>query len=162
MMREFADSLDKKREIDQQLSLFAAMKEDAKIMADVKQLPEEVEDFSGKIDGHGIKNSMFQSYREKPPLALVPRALLYAAGRALGYGAAKYAPNNWRRGMKWTEPASALLRHMTAWLEGEDLDPVESGGSGLSHLDHAVACLAFLTHMVNDERYSHFDDRPVQ
>lgn len=116
----------------------------------------EILDFSGEVDGGGIKMSMFTDFREKPPLSLVPRALLYACGRALGFGANKYAANNWRRGMKWSSPLSGLLRHLTAWGEGEDNDEE----SGLSHLDHAAACLAFLTHMESDDRYEHLDDRP--
>jgi hypothetical protein len=116
----------------------------------------EVLDFAGVVDGGGIKMSMFANFKEKPPLSLVPRALLYACGRALGFGANKYAANNWRRGMKWSSPLSGLLRHLTAWGEGEDFDEE----SGLSHLDHAAACLAFLTHMESDDRYEHLDDRP--
>ncbi len=118
--------------------------------------PDSILDFTGDVDGGGIKNSMFTDYVNKPPLSLVPQALTYAAGRALGFGANKYAANNWRRGMVWSQPASGLLRHITAWLEGEDTDDE----SGLNHLDHAAACLAFLTHMVSDERYKKLDDRP--
>jgi len=121
--------------------------------------PEEgaaVQDFHGVIDGGGVKDSMFTNYETKPPLGLVPKALLWGVGRALGYGAKKYAANNWRRGMAWNEPASALLRHFMAWLEGEDIDPE----SGLHHLDSVGANLAFLMHMIADERYKHLDDRP--
>lgn len=117
---------------------------------------EKVLDFTGDVDGGGIKMSMYADFREKPPLSLVPRALLYACGRALGFGANKYAANNWRRGMAWSSPLSGLLRHIVAWSEGEDNDTE----SGLSHLDHAAACLAFLTHMETDDRYKHLDDRP--
>ena len=113
-------------------------------------------DYKGEIDGGGIKASMFTNYVLKPMLSLVPKALLWGVGRALSYGAEKYAPNNWRRGMNWSEPASALLRHFTAWLEGEDYD----SDSGLHHLDSVGANLAFLMHMVADERYKHLDDRP--
>lgn len=120
------------------------------------KVAEMILDFTGDVDGGGIKMSMYADFREKPPLSLVPRALLYACGRALGFGANKYAANNWRRGMAWSSPLSGLLRHIVAWSEGEDNDEE----SGLSHLDHAAACLAFLTHMETDARYKHLDDRP--
>jgi len=120
----------------------------------------EVLDFTGEIDGGGIKMSMYDNYEAKPPMELVPKALTRAAARALGYGAAKYAPNNWRRGMRWGEVFGGLQRHLTAWNEGEDIDSKEDGGSGLNHLDHAAACLGFLCHMIQDERYKKMDDRP--
>lgn len=132
----------------------------AKNEAEGVEAPKDVQDFTGQIDGGGIKNSMFTNYLEKPPMELVPAALIRACARAMGYGANKYAANNWRRGMRWGEVYGALLRHLTAWNAGEDIDAEENGGSGLNHLDHAAACLAFLTHMVNDERYKEMDDRP--
>ena len=122
--------------------------------------PTEVLDYSGEIDGGGIKMSMYADYITKPPMELVPMALTKACARALGYGAAKYATNNWRRGMRWGEVFGALKRHLDAWNEGEDIDAEEDGGSGLNHLDHAAACLSFLCHMVGDERYKKMDDRP--
>jgi hypothetical protein len=111
-------------------------------------------DFSGLVDGSGYKASMDDS--RKLPLWLVPVALIMAAGRALAHGAKKYASNNWRKGMAYSEIYSALQRHLTAWLEGEDMDP----DSGLNHLDHATACIAFLTEYVaHPGLYGKFDDR---
>lgn len=115
-----------------------------------------VQDFDGTVDGFGVKNSMFANFVEKPPVALVPSSYILAAARALGYGANKYAPNNWRRGMKWSEVFSALQRHLLAWNNGEDYDL----DTGLSHLDHAGACLAFLTEYASRSNYLQFDDRP--
>lgn len=124
--------------------------------------PENVLDFTGEVDGGGIKMSMYDDFTTKPPMELVPQALTRGCARALGYGANKYAPNNWRRGMRWGEVFGGLQRHLTAWNEGEDMDPTDTdpAGSGLGHLDHAAACLSFLMHMVGDPRYKEFDDRP--
>ncbi len=111
-------------------------------------------DFTGVVDGKGYKTSMDNP--AKPHLALVPTALITAAGRAFTHGANKYAPNNWRRGMVWTEAYSALLRHLTAWGDGEDIDP----DSGNTHLDHAAAALGFLCEFVaHPELYGKFDNR---
>ena len=41
--------------------------------------------------------------------------------------------HNWRDGLDWTRVSSAVLRHLSAWHGGEDIDPE----SGLSHLAHA-------------------------
>lgn len=121
-----------------------------------QKIDREILDYSGDVDGGGYKNSMDDNYVEKPPMELVPQALTRGAARVLGYGAVKYAPNNWRRGMRWGEVFGALQRHLTAWNEGENLDPE----SGLSHLDHAAACLGFLMHMESHEAYAKMDDRP--
>jgi hypothetical protein len=58
----------------------------------------------------------------------------------LGFGARKYAAWNWAKGMAWSRPYGALLRHVIAWAGGEDLDPE----SGEHHLDHAACELMFM------------------
>jgi hypothetical protein len=113
----------------------------------------EVFDFVGIADGSGYKFSMDSP--AKLPLWLVPKALIEAAGRALQHGAKKYAPNNWRKGMDYSEVFSALQRHMLAWNEGEDIDP----DSGLNHIDHAAACLGFLAEYAARPEYARFDNR---
>jgi hypothetical protein len=115
----------------------------------------EVLDYTGEIDGGGIKMSMYDNYVDKPPMELVPPALMLGCARVLGYGAKKYAPNNWRRGMRWGEVFGALQRHLAAWIADENFDQE----SGLSHLDHAAACLSFLMHMEANEGYASMDDR---
>jgi len=70
----------------------------------------------------------------KPGMELLPLGALMEVARVYDYGATKYAPNNWRKGMAWSRMVGALLRHVAAWHEGEDLDP----DTGLSHLVHAA------------------------
>lgn len=94
----------------------------------------------------------------KPPIALVPSALIHGAARVLAHGAEKYGPHNWRGGIKYSRIYSALLRHLLAWNDGEDQDPVDKGGSGLNHLCHAACELAFLMQFVADGRKD-LDDR---
>lgn len=76
----------------------------------------------------------------KVPLELFPRQALTDIGKVLAFGAAKYGPDNWRKGMAWRRLGGAALRHLTAWLDSEDVDDE----SGLSHLAHAGCCIAFL------------------
>lgn len=118
-----------------------------------ERVKSKVHDYLGEVDGGGYKSSMDNP--EKLPLWLIPNALGQAAARALQHGAAKYAPNNWRRGMPYSEVYSALQRHLTAWLEGENYD----GESSLNHLDHAAACLSFLCEYTAQPHYAKFDDR---
>ena len=47
-------------------------------------------------------------------LELLPWAALMEVAKVYDYGATKYAPNNWRKGMAWGRMTGALMRHMTA------------------------------------------------
>jgi hypothetical protein len=85
----------------------------------------------------GTKND-----KDKVDLSLVPLPAIEAMGRALMFGAAKYGRYNYTLGFETHRLIAACLRHLGAWQEGEDLDPE----SGLSHLDHAITCLAMLVH----------------
>ncbi len=76
----------------------------------------------------------------KAPLSLLPRRALEEEALVLAHGAKKYGTHNWRKGMKFSRLADACLRHIYAFLDGEDKDEE----SGLSHLAHARCCLAFL------------------
>lgn len=77
----------------------------------------------------------------KPAVDLLPFLALAGVGEVLGYGAKKYAANNWRKGLAWSRLSAAALRHLFAFMRGEDLDPE----SGLPHLDHALCCILFLS-----------------
>lgn len=76
----------------------------------------------------------------KPPISLVPSEFIKGAARAFAFGAKKYSPYNWRKGIPTSKLYDALQRHLLAWNGGEDV----ADDSGLSHLDHAAACLAML------------------
>lgn len=89
----------------------------------------------------------------KTRLDLIPYEFVEGCGRALTFGASKYGDNNWAGGLKWSRCFAALLRHLWAFWRGEESD----SESGLSHLDHAAACLAFL--MAFKDRKAGEDDR---
>ena len=78
----------------------------------------------------------------KPRVELVPPALIEGAARAFGYGAGKYDPWNWAKGFPPVQPAASLMRHLLAWLDGEDIDPE----SGLHHFDLIAANTGMLLH----------------
>lgn len=90
---------------------------------------------------------------EKPQFGLISSKFLLLLARVLTFGAKKYAAHNWRKGMVTSRYYDALQRHLTAWNDGEDLDPE----SGISHLGHAVCCLMFLAETV--EVQPNLDDR---
>lgn len=88
-----------------------------------------------EVDGGGMR---FNS--NKLAVELVPTGAVYSMAGALGYGASKYEPHNWRRGMKWTIPYACAMRHLLKWFDGEDLDEE----SGQEHLGHVMANIAML------------------
>lgn len=89
-------------------------------------------------------------------LDLVPVEAVEGMARVLGMGAAKYGDRNWEHGIKFSRVYAAMLRHLFAWWNGEDLDPE----SGLSHLDHVLCNAAFLRTYVQREQVA-YDDRPT-
>lgn len=90
----------------------------------------------------------------KPRYDLVPLDSLEAVAMVLAYGAQKYGERNWEKGMSWSRPFAACLRHLFAWFIGRDIDPE----SGQPHLAHAACNLFFLLAFAN--RKTGTDDRP--
>lgn len=92
----------------------------------------------------------------KPPMSLLPTLPLLEIAKVLQYGASKYEVHNWRKGILYSRITSAVLRHLTLWNEGEELDEE----SNLPHLAHAACGLLFLLEYSNtkpemDDRYKH-------
>jgi len=90
----------------------------------------------------------------KEPMDLIPPEMLYAVASVLHYGAQKYEPRNWEKGMRWGRVFAALMRHMWAWWRGEK----EDHETGMSHLWHAACCISFL--IAYESRGVGEDDRP--
>lgn len=74
-------------------------------------------------------------------MELLSRVALEGCASVLTFGAIKYSPNNWRLGLEWGRVIGAAMRHLTAFSDGEDLDPE----SGLPHIDHLACCVMFLS-----------------
>ena len=87
---------------------------------------------------------------------LLPKPGLDAIAEVYAFGAQKYADHNWRKGYEWGKSYAALMRHMTAFWEGETNDPE----SGLPHLAHAgFHVLTMLTWLSEQGEGGEFDDR---
>jgi hypothetical protein len=85
---------------------------------------------------------------------MLPRAGLEEIALVLAHGARKYGRDNWRGGMKWSRLYDALLRHVEAFIDGEDLDRE----TGLPHLAHAGCNIFFLLEYMRLGKGE--DDRP--
>jgi hypothetical protein len=90
----------------------------------------------------------------KARMDLVPPELVFGVAEILGFGANKYGDRNWEKGMKWSRPFGAILRHLYKWWMGESLDPE----TGKSHLWHVATNVGFL--IAYEERGAGEDDRP--
>lgn len=76
--------------------------------------------------------------------SLIPPETLHALAEVLTFGAKKYAPNNWQLVENGeTRYMDALFRHLEAFRSGEIKDP----DSGLPHLSHVLANVAFLHYL---------------
>lgn len=92
---------------------------------------------------------------KKVPMCLFPDTAVIEGARAFDDGAQKYGPYNWREiGVVASTYNSAAKRHLAQWFNGEDVDPV----SGVSHLGHALACVALLIDSIAARKLN--DDRP--
>lgn len=87
------------------------------------------------------------------PLALTELAKVY------GFGEQKYSRYNYLKGYQWSLSIDALLRHLMAFIGGEDRDP-ESGLLHTAHVAwHGLTLTSFLLRDIIGPDGS-FDDRP--
>lgn len=92
---------------------------------------------------------------KKAPMHLLPPFAMEEASWVHSLGAKKYGPYNWRKtGVCATTYVSAIIRHLNAWRDGEDLDPE----SGRSHIAHVVCSANILLdaqrcETLQDDRY---------
>jgi len=90
---------------------------------------------------------------DKPELQWLPFGPLADIARVFQYGAGKYGRGNYQKGMKWSKLIGSALRHLYAFMDGEDKDPE----SGLSHIAHAGANVIMLLYTI--QHYPQKDDR---
>ena len=79
----------------------------------------------------------------KPRWSTMPVRSLEGVVRAFEEGVDKYGKFNWRHGVDADFYYDAAMRHLSAWSDGETLDP-ESPGASLHHIDKAIANLLIL------------------
>lgn len=95
------------------------------------------------IDKHNSNKETFKKNDSEKKLRpeLIPPEFLIGLSIVLKHGADNYGADNWEKGTDYSRYVGALLRHLLAWLCGEERDP----DSGHYHLWHAGCCIAFLS-----------------
>lgn len=91
----------------------------------------------------------------KPRVDLVDPYFYLEMGRVLGYGASKYADENWRRGIPVKKLIGSMERHIAEFKRGQAID-VESLFENLAHV--AINCMMASWMVVNRPE---LDDRIV-
>ena len=95
-----------------------------------------------EADNQGLR------YNEgKPRWDLLPFDALDHVAEHYRRGAEKYAERNWERGMDWSKCLASLLRHTSAFAQGEDIDP-ENGALHTEAM--AWNALALLTYQIRN------------
>lgn len=114
------------------------------------------------VNGHSAKcNDKIEDGAKyddgKTDWAILPISAMEDIIEVLKFGEKKYARGNFAagNGISYSRIINSLLRHIYAFMRGEDRDPE----SGLHHIAHAGANVVFLLHYIkNKDRYTN-DDR---
>lgn len=110
------------------------------------------------VAGKPLQSTAIKYDADKLDWSLIPWDSVEEILKVLEFGKIKYSSWNWStgEGFKYTRVFNSLIRHLFAWVRGEDNDPE----SGLSHLAHAGCNIFFLIYFVkNKARYPNNDDR---
>jgi len=103
-----------------------------------------------------ISNTGANRYNEtKAKWSLVDFNALKSMVNVLEYGMNKYDAHNWKKGLPYTDTIESMLRHIFAFLHGEDIDPE----SGLPHTGHIMCNAMFLSYYY--EYKKNMDDRHI-
>ena len=117
-----------------------------------KEIDKEVDEFERAL----IERDSLQALRYnqgKLQWSLVDFKSLEGMVKVLEMGAEKYDKHNWKKGMPVTQVGESLMRHLFAFLNGENTD----SESGLSHLSHVLCNAMFMEYILREK--PEFDDR---
>ena len=68
--------------------------------------------------------------------------------KVLMFGARKYSPDNWKKGLDMKEILESTMRHLTALMDGEIMDPE----SGEMHTGHVMCNMMFFNYFYNNNK----------
>ena len=92
----------------------------------------------------------------KPQWRLLPQSSLVPMIRVLEFGAKKYSPDNWKKGLSTVACMESMKRHWDKLMEGEALDEE----SGIHHIGHIMCNAMFISWLM--ENKPEFNDLPKE
>ena len=114
-------------------------------LSDGKNVHSTLDIGSGRTIKMKIEGKKYDS--GKPMMGLIPPLAEVELAKVLTFGAEKYGADNWRQVPDAQRRyMDAALRHLNSVRSG-NLKDTGDGGSGLSNLAHAAACIMFLLEM---------------
>jgi hypothetical protein len=122
----------------------------------IKEVNEEADEFMKALSDRDKQEQALRYNQGKLQWSLVDFDSLEGLVKVLEHGAAKYAPDNWKKGMPVTQVSESLMRHLFAFLRGEDVDPE----SGCRHLSHVMCNVMFLEYIMREK--PHYDNRKTK
>lgn len=90
----------------------------------------------------------------KPRWDLLPYNAVAKVVDVLTFGASKYAPRNWEKGLSFADTFASLQRHAIKWYNGEENDDE----TGIPHMAHVATNALFLVYFGLTGKGK--DDRP--
>lgn len=84
-----------------------------------------------------------QKGRKLARFSLIPWDAVHLVAEHFGRGAEKYADRNWEGGYPWSWSYDALMRHLTAWWQGEDRDEETGSLHIVAVAWHALVLVSF-------------------
>lgn len=98
--------------------------------------------------------------KEKVDLSLIPLISLIEHAKAFQVGEKKYGRYNYCKGHKASQLVAAMMRHATAYFNGEEHDPID----GQHHLGSVMACCSMLLRQKElgtliDDRFNHEESK---
>lgn len=109
--------------------------------------------FQTSESGQQAPNAGIRHDQDKLAWNLVPMEHLEGMVRVLMFGAKKYAPHNWRKGLHYSRVTNSLQRHLNEFNAGNDIDEE----TGLRHVDHILCNALFLSGITKE--HPEMDDR---
>lgn len=102
----------------------------------------------------GLLTTASKNDKDKVDLSLIPAVSMREHAKAFMVGEKKYNRYNYCKGHKASQLVAAAMRHLTAWFEREEYDPID----GQHHLGSVMACCSMILRQqelntLKDDRY---------
>lgn len=97
-----------------------------------------------------VKELAMRFNQGKPQLSYILSAgyAIEGAAAVMENGAKKYARDNWKKSFPKEQLIDSMVRHLTKFMNGEELDDE----SGLPHVDHVLCNALFLAYHYNGRK----------